>query len=685
MRNWHGNLSPFGKWHTLSSVSALLAYAANSITPQLVADFKDGVYGKNSGLSTFGDVLNHARNGNATMVDADGLLKWAPHNFASYSAIDTDNWSSARSTITSVAAPNPLNLINVTKITPKVGSNDCTEFALVRGQVVPVDIPVTYSALVKSDGFPIAIVMFTDRPNVYGGVAYNLESETLVELAGGNRGTLIDPFITDAGNGWYRIGFTQAGDGAKDSTSGIAVSFAPAGLGSTVAYVPSDFEGDGVLGGLTCGASITRSDLGGMVNNPATGDSYVPTTDAARFLPRENHHVYNGSAWVKEGYLHEPEAATNLAPYSNDFSQWSEPTIATSGQTNSLTGAADATLLETTGGINRTFLTIANALANVETSFSVFAKAGTTDWIILYDLGYPSSAAWFDLASVAVGTVQTNASAIIEDLGGGWRRCSIQLKNPANYTPRLTIEVVTADGDGGAANGENVYIYGAQREASSVPTSYIPTAAGSTVTRAADTLTLPVANIPYPEPVVIGPELVTNGDFATDSDWTKETGWTIAGGVASFDPTGQVGNSLLTQDVGITWTGATLGDIADNGAYEYLTTASDGTSYSVRLTVSGMTVTGLDQLRIIVSGTTFFASALGGRDFSGSIDNISVREINPLAVSFGYKSLVTYADLGASVTSELIEWVKDSSDNIVLRLDTDSGTGDVVLDRKSVV
>ena len=29
----------------------------------------------------------------------------------------------------------------------------------------------------------------------------------------------------------------------------------------------------------------------------------------------------------------------------------------------------------------------------------------------------------------------------------------------------------------------------------------------------------------------IGPELVTNGDFATDSNWTKGTGWTISGGL----------------------------------------------------------------------------------------------------------------------------------------------------------
>jgi len=33
--------------------------------------------------------------------------------------------------------------------------------------------------------------------------------------------------------------------------------------------------------------------------------------------------------------------------------------------------------------------------------------------------------------------------------------------------------------------------------------------------------------------VAYGPELVTNGDFSTDSDWTKGTGWTISGGQAS--------------------------------------------------------------------------------------------------------------------------------------------------------
>jgi len=40
-------------------------------------------------------------------------------------------------------------------------------------------------------------------------------------------------------------------------------------------------------------------------------------------------------------------------------------------------------------------------------------------------------------------------------------------------------------------------------------------------------------------------ELVVNGDFATDSDWTKGTGWTISGGSATATASGA--NSWLSQ------------------------------------------------------------------------------------------------------------------------------------------
>jgi hypothetical protein len=39
---------------------------------------------------------------------------------------------------------------------------------------------------------------------------------------------------------------------------------------------------------------------------------------------------------------------------------------------------------------------------------------------------------------------------------------------------------------------------------------------------------------------------------------------------------------------------------------------------------------------------------------------------------------MTYADEGASLTAKFFEWIKDSNDNVVLRLDTDSGSGAAV-------
>jgi hypothetical protein len=44
-----------------------------------------------------------------------------------------------------------------------------------------------------------------------------------------------------------------------------------------------------------------------------------------------------------------------------------------------------------------------------------------------------------------------------------------------------------------------------------------------------------------------GAEEVTNGDFATDSDWNKDTGWTISGGTAN--KTGSVASNFYQYSV----------------------------------------------------------------------------------------------------------------------------------------
>jgi len=113
-----------------------------------------------------------------------------------------------------------------------------------------------------------------------------------------------------------------------------------------------------------------------------------------------------------------------------------------------------------------------------------------------------------------------------------------------------------------------------------------------------------------------GAELITNGDFATDTDWNKTAGWTISGGSANcVSGTGKTisqANKLIIgrqYKMTVTVTNYSFGYIGSfgddfggnvaeaNGTYEIIGTATQ---------------------------TTFGFIAQGG--FTGSIDNVSVKE-----------------------------------------------------------
>ena len=119
--------------------------------------------------------------------------------------------------------------------------------------------------------------------------------------------------------------------------------------------------------------------------------------------------------------------------------------------------------------------------------------------------------------------------------------------------------------------------------------------------------------------------LVTNGDFATDIDWTKETGWTISGGTANFS--GGTGNKAMYQAVGIT-----------NGkTYKIQYTVSSISAGQVAVRFGGMS--GVDEITATIIGTyTGYITATGSangnihiedndNNFVGSIDNVSVVEV----------------------------------------------------------
>jgi hypothetical protein len=107
----------------------------------------------------------------------------------------------------------------------------------------------------------------------------------------------------------------------------------------------------------------------------------------------------------------------NLLTYSNDFSNaaWTKQDItATSGQSG-YDGSSDAWLLDKSAASGQL-----NAIISADVStFSVYAKAGTLDWLRLYiDISGSNTFAFYNLNSGVVGTTTNDIDTTIESIGG---------------------------------------------------------------------------------------------------------------------------------------------------------------------------------------------------------------------------------------------------------------------------
>jgi hypothetical protein len=173
---------------------------------------------------------------------------------------------------------------------------------------------------------------------------------------------------------------------------------------------------------------------------------------------------------------------TNLLLQSNTFNTtWTAvSSTLTSGQSG-YDGSTDAWLLEKSNSGGRIYQ--ANTF-NSFGVFSIYAKAGTKNWIRLRD--EDNAGAYFDLSgNGAVGTTNLVIDAKIQSVGNGWFRCSII----ANFNATdFLIYVADGNGDVGGTSG-NIYIQDAQLETGDIATDYIPT---TTVAVSVG----PVANLP---------------------------------------------------------------------------------------------------------------------------------------------------------------------------------------------
>jgi len=253
---------------------------------------------------------------------------------------------------------------------------------------------------------------------------------------------------------------------SKYDNAGLAMI--PSGYKASKVYsvIPNTADGDFDF---SRASTATRVNKDGLIESVATG------------TPRLDYPLIDGAVQDCPALLLEPQRS-NVLPYSSDFSQWSTASGASVVGNKLGVGGSNDAFEFFSDGTSSTRLFYAASIAG-GSSYSVFAKKNTLDYISLYANDDSNARVWFNLDNGTLGNQESGAIGVIEDYGNGWYRCTLKWTSSNLVNVRI-YNSNENDVVGGTAG--SVYIQYAQLEAGSYPTSYIPTS-GSAVTRAAET------------------------------------------------------------------------------------------------------------------------------------------------------------------------------------------------------
>jgi hypothetical protein len=180
---------------------------------------------------------------------------------------------------------------------------------------------------------------------------------------------------------------------------------------------------------------------------------------------------------------------------------------------------------------------------------------------------------------------------------------------------------------------------------------------------------------------VIGSELVTGGysDLSIFTDTSGSVTYDAASGgvrleeVAGVDAIAKIGS---TTD-GITVTAGSVYLVSFEilaGTDSVLFSADRDSSGGDVITATAASGLGVKEYTFVAPTTNinFLWASTGGDNGNVTIGNISVKEINPLAVSIQMDGRMTYVDTSSLPEVELIRWLLDGSNNIRTYLTTSS-------------
>ena len=349
----------------------------------------------------------------------------------------------------------------------------------------------------------------------------------------------------------------------------------------------------------------------------------------------------------------------NLLPYTEQFDNaaWTKANLLAfgSGSVANATAAPDGTTTadlitpDTTNSFHRVVYTQGGISASTDYTASIYCKPnGYTKFGLTENFTTGAYAAFECVGAGSVLDTGFGASGSISAVGNGWYRLTLTVTTTVAQTSfRLDANVLAPSYTTGLPGASwvpdgtsGVYIWGAQLEVGSAATEYqritdvhtevrerFPkatlfqdTAGTQPVTTAGQSVAL---MLDKSRGLTLGPELVTNGGFDSDTAWTKGTGWTISGGAASANIS--AGTSLdqsLTTTINKTYQVTFTISNYISGGIRARFTGSANISGAVRSAVGTYT-----ELFLATATNNIFRMVDGGAGFVGAIDNISVREL----------------------------------------------------------
>ena len=460
-----------------------------TIRPSLLLDFSD--------TRTLDPRITFARASTATFYDQTSTAV-AEQNLVTYSQ-DVSNaaWGKTNSTATAnyTTAPDGTSTANAVYETAVSSTQHSAQ-----GTGNTSSAPVTFSCyLKKGDGAtaPDWIQITTG-----GGSAAHANFNLTTGLAGNTDATST---ITSVGSGWYRCTMTIT---VNVSSVSFILGFTN-NTDSTVRYAAVAYTG-----------AVTSNVFvwGAQAEVRASVTAYTPTTTAAitNYIPvlqtaASGVARFDCNPVTREslGLLIE-ESRTNLLTYSSAFDNaaWVKTAATiTTAATVAPDGTQTAQLLveDTTAAIeHRIRETNIVKTANQVLSYSAYVKPAGRYFVLFMEYSGSGLGTSFDVVNNqytdnAPAAGWTRGQTTLTSVGNGWYRCTISGTTDINTIINTRVQLSnvypsTFNTPAYTGNGySGIFIWGAQLEAGSFATSYIPTVA-SQVTRAADSASMTGTN-----------------------------------------------------------------------------------------------------------------------------------------------------------------------------------------------